>query len=217
MSEPPGFDARCARQALVCAFTALSLLAPAAASAHGGVVMEEDVCVINIGFYRAHFTVYQPETRASKEFCEDLPDTGLALFVLDYLHDSLREVPVDFRIVRDVTGLGRFARLEDVRAIGDLEPHTVFYQPPVVRGDGSLTVEYRFAEEGDFIGIVTAGHPSKDVVYTAVFPFEVGFTGIGWWPLFVAAILLLQIPYLVSSGMLGRIRARWAGRAGEAA
>ena len=40
-------------------------------SAHGGVVAEEDLCVIEIGVYRAHFTIYQPESRASEEFCED--------------------------------------------------------------------------------------------------------------------------------------------------
>jgi hypothetical protein len=70
--------------------------------AHGGVVFDEDLCVIEIGLFKAHFTIYQPESRASEEFCEDVPDVSNSVFVMDYMHDSLREVPVDFRIIKDV-------------------------------------------------------------------------------------------------------------------
>lgn len=142
--------------------------------AHGGVVMEEDQCIIKFGFYRAHFTVYQPTTSRDREFCEDLPDSGPTIFVLSYLHDSLATVPVDFRIIRNVTGLGRFAKWSDLEKIGDLETLSVFYQPPVLRPEGVLTVEHEFQETGDYIGIVTARHPSNDTLYRAVFPFQVG-------------------------------------------
>ncbi len=154
----------------------LLLFAPAA-WAGGGVMLENDTCIITIGFYKAHFTAYQPNTRGDEEFCEDLPDTGEAVFVLDYLHDSMKEVPVDFRIIRDATGLGDFARLEDVQALGDLEPLTVFYQPPMVEADASYQVSHVFGEAGAYVGIVTAGHPSKDKTYAAVFPFAVGVGG----------------------------------------
>lgn len=155
----------------------LLLLAAAPVLGGGGVVLENDTCIINIGFYRAHFTAYQPETRGDEEFCEDLPDTGEALFVLDYLHDSMQEVPVDFRIIRDATGLGEFTRLEDVQALGDLEPLTVFYRPPTVEPDASYQVSHDFVEPGTYVGIVTAGHPTKDKTYTSVFPFTVGMGG----------------------------------------
>ena len=79
------------------------------AGAHGGVMFEEDVCVIKIGFLTAHFTIYQPETRASQEYCEAIPDVAATIFVLDYLHDSMREMPVEFRIIKDVEELGVFA------------------------------------------------------------------------------------------------------------
>ena len=142
--------------------------------AGGGLVLEDDVCIIRIDFYSAHFTAYQPNTSANTQFCRDLPDTGETIFVLDYLHQSLKEVPVSFRIMRDVTGLGRFVKLKHVEAIEDIEQHTVFYQPPVIRPDASFKIEHDFIDEGAYIGIVTAGHPSKDTIYTAVFPFEVG-------------------------------------------
>ncbi|MCI0732314.1 MAG: hypothetical protein L0Y38_00645 [Methylococcaceae bacterium] len=146
----------------------------AKAAAHGGVMIEEDRCIIKFGFYKAHFTVYQPLTSRDQEFCEDLPDPGPTVFVLGYLHESLRQVPVDFRIIRDITGLGRFAKWSDLEQIENLENHSVFYQAPLLRPEGVLMVEHAFDESGDYIGIVTARHPSNDNIYRAVFPFRVG-------------------------------------------
>ena len=156
--------------------------------AAGGLVMSGGTCTVHIDFYSARFTAYQPDTRASEEFCESLPDTGLTIIVLDYLHPSLKQVPVDFRIIRDITGQGRFAKLEDVEALGDIEPLTVFYQPPLVRPDGSFKIEYDFTDAGKYIGVVTAGHPTNDQVYAAVFPFSVGERSYGHW-LALAALL----------------------------
>lgn len=156
--------------------------------AGGGVVMSGQQCTMHIDFYSARFTAYQPETRGSEEFCESLPDTGPTIFVLDYLHPSLKLVPVDFRIIHDVTGQGRFAKLEDVQALGDIESLTVFYQPPVIRPDGSFKVEYDFTDEGRYIGVVTAGHPTNDNLYAAVFPFQVGGRSYAPWLALAAAL-----------------------------
>ena len=92
---------------------------------------------------------------------------------------SLKQVPVSMRIMRDVTGQGRFIKLKHVEAIEDLEANTIFYQPPVVRPDASFQVEFDLTDAGSYIGIVTAGHPSLDNTYSAVFAFEAGSSGIG--------------------------------------
>lgn len=186
----PSLSTACRRRAAWWALLT-SLLLPGSALAGGGVMLENDTCIITVGFYRAHFTAYQPQTRGDEEFCEDLPDVGEAVFVLDYLHDSMKQVPVDFRIIRDATGLGNFTRLEDVRALGDLAPLTVFYRPPSVEPDASYRVRHEFAAPGHFVGIVTAGHPTKDKTYTAVFPFSVGLDRFPW--LWVAAALGLVL------------------------
>ncbi|MDZ7685760.1 MAG: hypothetical protein U5O39_12760 [Gammaproteobacteria bacterium] len=47
-----------------------------AATAHGGVVLEDDMCVIKIGFLKAHFTLYQPAARGNEEFCGEVPVSG---------------------------------------------------------------------------------------------------------------------------------------------
>jgi hypothetical protein len=113
---------------------------------------------------------------------------------------------VDFRIIRDVTGKGRFARWEDVAAIDDLDSVTVFYQPPLIEPD-VFTVLYDFSEEGDFIGVVTAAPANSKRQHIAVFPFEVGYTGYGYWPLIMVTLAVLALSYLLSSGRLARWRA----------
>jgi len=170
--------------------TALLLTCPAALSlAGGGLVLEGDVCIIRIDFYSAHFTAYQPGTSGNEQFCQDLPNAGVTIFVLDYLHQSLKEVPVEFRIIRDVTGQGRFVKLKHVEELEDIEQHTVFYQAPVIRADASLKIEHDFREKGAYLGIVSAGHPSNNTTYTAVFPFEVGASNRGY----ILPMLLLLI------------------------
>ena len=171
------------------------------AFAGGGVVLAKDACIITIGFYTAHFTAYQPQTSGNEEFCEDLPDVGESIFVLDYLHDSLKEVPVDFRIIRNVSEAGQFANWQDVQAIDDIEQHTVFYQTPLVRPDGSYRISHEFLEKGEYIGVVTAGHPSNDNVYNSVFPFSVGVRRIPTWLVFVvvAVVFVLLIRFAASA------------------
>lgn len=192
-----------------------ALAGGSAALGHGGVVAEEDLCVIEIGVFSAHFTIYQPATRASEEFCEDVPDLGPTVFVMDYLHESLREVPVDFRIIRDVLERTTYANWQDVRSLGDLQPHTVFYQPPVTRADASFTVEHEFTEPGWYTGIVTTRHPVREKTYQAVFGFHVGPRGWGPWPWLVLVLALLQLNYWHSSGALQRWRAARRAAAGD--
>ena len=173
------------------------------AAAHGGVVEEDDICVIKVNYLRAHFKIYQPRVSGHKQFCEDLPAAAESVFVMEFLHDALKTMPIDFRIIRDVTGKGRFARMDDIEDIDDLDAATVLYQPARLEPD-VYSVVHSFESEGDFIGIVSATNADTGEVYAAVFPFEVGFTGWGYWPLFIGLMILIQIQYLAMSGRLKR-------------
>jgi hypothetical protein len=172
-------------------------------AAHGGVVEESDLCVIKISYLKAHFKIYQPRTDGHEEYCEDLPNAGESVFVMEYLHDELSRIPIDFRIIRDVTGKGRFARWSDIVAIEDLDSVTVLYEPARVEPD-VFTLMHNFEGDGEFIGIVTATPNDGDRLHIAVFPFEVGYTGFGLWPWFVGVLLLIQLQYLYMSGRLAR-------------
>jgi hypothetical protein len=189
--------------------TTLCLFASTAVG-HGGVAFEEDLCLINIDFLQAHFTVYQPETRASREYCEDIPDVSRAVFVMEYLHGFLQEMPVDFRILRDINEVGRYASWEDVEAIADLEAATVYYEPYRIETGGFYTASHSFAKKGTYIGVVTAQHPSEDKTYRAVFYFQVGGADWGTMPLFGLMLVLLQTGYWLSNGGLARLKRRFA-------
>lgn len=171
-------------------------------------VLKNDTCIVTIGFYEAHFTAYQPRTRGDEEFCENLPDVGEGVFVLDYLHDSLKEVPLEFRLLRDPTELGQFFRLEDLEGI-DLEAHTVFHAPGRVEPDGSYQASYVFDQPGHYVGIITAGHPTKNKTYTAVFPFTAGMGGpsLPWILAGVAVVVALGAGafLLLRPGNTGRL------------
>lgn len=196
------------RSALLATLVLLALgFAQNSAYAHGGVVEEEDLCVIKVNYLRGHFKIYQPRIDGHREYCEDLPNATETVFVMEYLHDSLRDAAIDFRIIRDVTGKGRFARWEDVAAIEDLSAATVFYNGPSVDAD-VLTVIHTFAEEGDYIGVVTANIDDGEQIYRAVFPFEVGFTGLGYWPLIILILAVIQVQYFLMSGRFRRWRAK---------
>jgi len=202
---------------LVCS---LSLL-HGQAEAHGSVTNEGDRCAIEIGYLRAHFKIYLPQRDGHEQFCEDLPATGESVFVMEYIHRDLGDIPVDFRIVQNVTGMGRFARLADVEAIADLGAITELYLPPARHPD-VFTVLHRFEEPGEFIGIVTATPDGDAEPLRAVFPFEVGFTGFGVWPLFLALAVALQLQYLYMSGRFplrrgSRLKAVGGGRRSAAA
>lgn len=191
-------------------------LTPRDSLAHGSVTPEDDLCIIRIGYYRAHFKIYLPRTREHSEYCEDIPGTGEAVFIMEYEHSGLGDVPIDFRVIRNVTGKGTFTILEDIEEITDLEEITIFHHPAVIQPD-VFTYLHQFNDQGEFIGIVTVEQPETGEIYTAVFPFEVGYTGIPSWVWFIFIALFLQINFLWMNGTIGRWQARRSARkSGEA-
>ena len=164
--------------------------------AGGGVLLSDDSCIMTIGFYEAHFTAYQPDSSGDKQFCEDLEEMGNTIFVLDYLHKSLSEVPVDFRIIKNVTNKGEFVQMDDIMEIQDLDRFTVFYQEPIIKTNASYTVSHDFIEKGEYIGIVTAGHPTNNNIYSSVFPFRVGASDLSWSIIVFLGLILIFGVYL---------------------
>ncbi len=158
-------------------FLLLAAATPAAFG-HGSVYESEEGCVISFGFYSAHFNVFQPQTRGHTAFCEDLPELGETVFVLEYLHPSLREVPLEFTLLRNPSSLGRFVRWPDLEAMGDLSSHTVHHVSVPPQPDGVLSLLFSFAAAGDYVGIVSAPSPDGAQRHHAVFPFRVGQP---WW------------------------------------
>lgn len=145
---------------LVASLAALIVLMPGFAVAHGGLSMEKDMCKLRIGPYMMHFTGYQPEATGTREFCEDIPETGNTIVVLDAVDQVLRTIPLDVRIIED-TG----EEPDDIEAI------TVVHLPATVYPTGSVSLEHDFAKPGRFVGLVTAR--DADGEYVSRFPFSV--------------------------------------------
>lgn len=184
--------------ALRCGLFALLVCFAPGAFAHGGVSVEDDTCIMTIGTYKAHFTGYQPQVRASQEFCEDIPVVAESIIVLDFISRPLRDMLIDFRVVRDVNEVGVKATIDDLGSAEDIERATMFRRPPERFPRGSVDVAIEFTEPGQYIGILTATDEGTDVrrEYVSVFPFSVGVTN--WWarlkwiiaPLLLGAVLL---------------------------
>lgn len=187
-------------------------LSPEPAHPHGSVTPDADLCIIRIGYYRAHFKIYLPQSRGHNEYCEDIPGTGTATFVMEYEHSGLGDVPIDFRVIRNVTGKGVFTILEDVEKIDNLDDVTLFHYPATIQPD-VFTYLYPFNEQGEFVGIVTVQQAETGEIYTAVFPFEVGFAGVPVWVWFIIGAIFLQLNFLWMNGSIARWRKHIAERA----
>ena len=183
------------------------------AHSHGGVFLDDDVCLIKIGFYKAHFTIYQPHKNQHKEFCEDIPDATESIFLMEYQHDGLRAAPIDLRIIKDESDRGRFFKEEDLDKIKDINQVTEFYQAPVIQPDGVLLALHRFRQEGNYVGIVTALIPDIDAPYVAVFPFRVGSQKWGYIPVIAILAVLLQLNYWLMNGGYARIHRKFISKA----
>lgn len=182
-------------------FTALIALAlsvcASLAHSHGSVVDGADGCSIELDFYSAHFNIYQPERSGHRPYCEDIPVATDTIFVMEYQHNAMRDVPIEFRIIRNDSPLGRFVRWSDIQQIDNIDSVTAYYQSAPPRPDGVLTIQHSFANEGDYVGIVSAPHPDGSPTYHAVFPFHVGRPLVpAWgWPILATVALLLWRQY----------------------
>lgn len=163
--------------------------------AHGGVSMEDDVCVMRIGTMRAHVAGYQPEHRATQEFCEDIPEVGRAIIVVDFTDPVLRESTIDFRILRDTQGLGAKARYEALGDAAQIEAATLLKLPTTTYPRGTVTVDHQFTEAGWHIGVLTATDAKSGQAIHSVFPFRVGVRS--YWKYLVPFIGIMALGLLI--------------------
>jgi len=129
--------------------------------AHGGLSLDEDYCVLTVGKYEMHFSGYQPENNGPKEFCEDIPETGNTIVVLDFMDDELRSLPVEVRIILDTEENNQ-----------DLESITVYKKDYKIYKNGTISLRQNFENKGKFIGYVTVKDENNFII--SEFPFSVG-------------------------------------------
>jgi hypothetical protein len=136
------------------------------AQAHGGVSIDQGQCIMKIGPDTMTFTGYQPQ-KSRDQFCDDIPDIGPTIIVLDAQQDELRDMALDIRVLRNV---GQKDDNENINA------NTEVYVPAKKYRTGTLNFEYDFKKRGNFIGLVSAKNDDGTKVYVSRFPFAVGET-----------------------------------------
>jgi hypothetical protein len=169
---------------LAAAAMCMATLFASGASAHGGVKLEQDECVLKIGPNTMHFIGYQ-RSGEEQEFCEDIARTGPTVIALTAVSPDLRDMAIGIRVVKDV---GEEKEKADISAV------TVANYPPKVYHNGTMTFEHNFKDAGHYVGIVTV---TDDLGNTWVsrFPFTVGvFTFMAYieYILYAGAFLVLM-------------------------
>jgi len=152
--------ARQVAMATACA-AVMAIGAPSTALAHGGLSMEEDTCVLRVGTHIVHFTGYQPQETDTKEFCEDIPATGRTIVAMDYFDPSMRNIPVEVKILKVVDS-----------GLPDEEQPVEFSLAEAAYPTGTIHFEHDFAKAGRYVGLVTARQDGVEQV--GRFPFAVG-------------------------------------------
>lgn len=188
---------------------------PAWALGHGGVSMEDDKCIMTIGEYQTHFTGYQPEKRLTQEFCEDIPLVAKSIVVLDFISPALRHMDVDFRIVRDYTGMEKNTLFEHLGTADEIAQQTVFYREAKKYPHGTLNISHTFDQPGWYVGILTA-RAADGVVRTSVFPFSVGIASYGKYIAIGIAMGLFSLLIWWVAGRFGGGRGRAESTSGVA-
>jgi hypothetical protein len=138
----------------------------AEAQAHGGVSLDQGQCIMKIGPDTMSFTGYQP-LKSREQFCDDIPDVGPTIIVLDAQQDELRDMELEIRILKDV------GQKDDNE---NLEQNTEVYVAPKKYRTGTLNFEYNFAKQGKYIGLVKARSDDGKKEFVSRFPFSVGET-----------------------------------------
>lgn len=186
-------------------FTGLFFLAQVAWG-HGGVSSSGERCMLYVykpgtpvgqitqSQLKANFTGYQPERRASQNFCDDVPYLGKALFVIDFLSPELRKMSVDFRILEDTNNTEWDTTYESLGGREAIEQATIYHTESGQHERGMIQAQYSFDVKDVYIGLVEARDTNSGQLYVSVFPFGVGVTPAGSllfpWGVLAAVVVL---------------------------
>jgi len=155
---------------MIVRFAAVFLLASALfiskSHAHGAVSFQKGQCMMRIGPDVMNFTGYQPDS-STQEFCDDIPQTGRTLIVLDTVERELRDMLIEFRVIRDIG-----PQNEEKANLNEI---TEAYIPGKKYVGGTVNFQHVFKESGKFVGLVTATDEHHQQ-WVARFPFSVGRT-----------------------------------------
>lgn len=125
-------------------------------------VQKVQQCAAQMGPNVITFSFYQP-TQSRSTYCQDIPETGPTILVVDTMQDELRDMSVELRIVRA-------AATDDEEMAAQNEARLA----PAQFRTGVIELEHDFKEKGNFVALVRARSDDGRKEYNARFPFSVG-------------------------------------------
>jgi hypothetical protein len=132
----------------------------------GGPIQKVEQCVTKIGPNTLTFTFYQP-LKSRGQFCEEVPEVGPTIIVIDSMQDELRDMTMELRLVKTT-------EIDDEPAENGqvVEAHL----PPAKFRSGTIEYEHDFAERGNYVAFIKARDAEGLKEYNASFAFSVGET-----------------------------------------
>lgn len=132
---------------------AMSLALITSATAHDGVALEKDSCVVKTGPLSVHFSAYQ-RYGEEQEDCTDIARTGATVFGLTPVQTEYRDWALGLKIINE-------------------KGETVVNVTPHKSPNGILTVERDIATGGNYTVIVIARDPAGKE-YSGRMPVTIG-------------------------------------------
>lgn len=132
----------------------------------GGPIQQIQQCVTKIGPNTLSFTFYQP-LKSRNQFCEEVPEIGPTVIVIDSMQDELRDMTMELRVMK--------AAEADVDAAENGQIVEA-YLPPATFKSGTIQYEHNFLERGNYVAFVRARGQNGSKEYNATFTFSVGET-----------------------------------------
>ncbi|MEK7302777.1 MAG: hypothetical protein AAB073_06465 [Pseudomonadota bacterium] len=137
-------------QAGIAIFILVMAFYTSTAGAHGKVTMEEDSCMRRIGENMIHLSTYQPQVDESGHYCTDVPKAGNAIFVIDLVDPSLRDMPIGMKVIKG-------SNATDGEVINTIRP--ALYQ------DGVISVQTQLDQGKHMITLTAEGVPPLNYEY----------------------------------------------------
>ena len=106
------------------------------ASAHDGVALEKDSCVVAVGPLSVHFSAYQ-RYGEEQEDCADIARTGATVFGLTPVQSEYRDWAIGLKIINE-------------------KGEAIVSVPPRQNPNGILTIEREITNAGNYTVVVTA-------------------------------------------------------------
>ncbi|RTL80508.1 MAG: hypothetical protein EKK29_19115 [Hyphomicrobiales bacterium] len=135
----------------------------------GGPIQQVEQCVSKIGPDVLTFTFYQP-LKSRNQFCQEIPETGPTIIVIDSMQDELRDMTIELRLIKATGSIDSEMMWNEKSVEASL--------PPTKFNSGTITYEHNFLERGKYAVLIRAKGENGSKEYNSTFEFTVGETWI---------------------------------------